>query len=116
MQGTSKKNLIIIIVVVIVAVGAYFYFSGAPDDSSVSSLEAEGSLEAASSMAAGANVLNLLNQVSQINIDATFFESTAYKSLVDNTVVVPEQNVGRANPFAPVPGVFAAPANPGAGQ
>ncbi len=108
-MGSSKKNIIIIVVLILLAGGAYFYFSGTPTDSS-SSLEPEITPEAAASVAEAARVLSLLNQINSIHIDTKFFESTVFKSLVDNMVVVPEQNVGRTNPFIAVPGTFAAPA------
>lgn len=112
-MSSSKKNIIIIIILVVLAGGAYFFFTGNPTDSS-SSLTAETSPEAAASVAEAAHVLSLLNQINSIHIDTKFFESTVFKSLVDNQVVVPEQNVGRPNPFVAVPGTFVAPAQPSA--
>lgn len=111
----AMKNIIIIIIVLALFGGAYFYFSGTPKDSSAS-LEAEVSPEATASIAEAARVLSLLNQINSIHIDTKFFESTVFKSLVDNQVVVPEQNVGRSNPFVAVPGAFAAPAEPSASR
>ncbi len=111
-MSSSKKNSIVIIILVVLAGFAYFYFTGDPTDPSA--LAPEASPEAAASVAEAAHVLSLLNQIQSIHIDTKFFESTVFKSLVDNMVVVPEQNVGRPNPFVAVPGAFAAPAQPSA--
>jgi hypothetical protein len=102
---SSKKVLIIIIAIVVVAIGYYLYSSG---DSEVavdqdSSLVTQ-SADFGETQIVGARVLSLLNQISSLNIDDSIFQSAAYKSLVDYTISIPEQNVGRQNPFAPLPG------------
>lgn len=103
-QQSSKKTFLILIVIIAVALGAYFYFKGEPDDSSISSLEAQNSPETADAQAVGIRVLSLLNQINSLKIDASIFESAVYKTLVDYTITIPEQNVGRPNPFAPIAG------------
>ncbi|MEK7095331.1 MAG: hypothetical protein AAB895_01675 [Patescibacteria group bacterium] len=109
---SSKKSIIALVIVIILVALGYFYFSGEPTDESTSSLESENSLAAAASLADSAKIIALLNQVNAINLDIDFFKSSAFTSLVDNTVVVPEQNVGRPNPFIAVPGTFAVPQSP----
>ena len=93
-----------VIVIIILALGAYFYFKGEPDDSSTSSLEAEDSPENVEAQAVGTRVLSLLNQINSLKIDASIFESAVYNTIVDYTITIPEQDVGRINPFAPIPG------------
>lgn len=103
---SSKTTLIIIIVIVILAVGYYFYTSG----DSASTVDPNSSLVTMQdpnfneTQVVGARVLSLLNQISSLKIDASLFEGATYKSLVDYTISIPEQNVGRPNPFAPLPG------------
>ncbi len=104
-KPVSKKPIIIIVIVLVLAAAAYFYFSGSPTDTAAT-LDAEQTPEGA---LVGAEVLTLLNEISALSIDSTLFDSQAYKSLVDHTVVVPEQNIGRFNPFVPV-GALAKPA------
>ncbi|MDP3962804.1 MAG: hypothetical protein Q8Q03_02990 [bacterium] len=94
----SKKTVIYTAVIIVVMILAYLYFSGSPVDNSAS-LEAE--TQATESSIAAANVLSLLNQISSLRIDTAIFTSPVYRSLVDHTVPVLEQNVGRTNPFAP---------------
>jgi hypothetical protein len=98
---TSKKNIIIIAIVILLAIGAYFYFTGAPSDKAISSLDAGAADAAAADQLVGLQVVTLLNQLNSIHIDMALFNSPVYKSLVDHTVTVSEQNVGRPNPFAP---------------
>jgi hypothetical protein len=103
-QPSSKKTYIALIVIVVLAAGAYFYFQGNPSNSAISSLESVISPASSDAREVGNRVLILLNQINALNIDETIFESPAYKSLVDYTITVPEQNVGRPNPFAPIAG------------
>lgn len=102
---SSKKSWIIVIIIIAIAAGAYFYFQGgsAPEDDLLS--------VSPSSVLVGANVLSLLNQIQSIRIDTSVFSSPAYQSLVDYTVPIPTLNVGRPDPFAPIPG-FALPVAP----
>lgn len=92
------------ILIIVVALGLYFYFKGDPDDTSISSLEAEVSVESTEALEKSARILSLLNQINSLKIDASIFESAVYKTLVDYTITIPEQDVGRPNPFAPIPG------------
>lgn len=102
-QKSSKKSIIIVVVIIILALIAYFYFSGTPSDSSSSTLDMQ-SPESKDAEVAGARVLSLLNQINSLKIDTAIFNDPTYKSLVDYSVEIPEQNVGRPNPFAPLSG------------
>ena len=100
-QKSSTKNWIIIGVVIVVAAGAYFFFMGGSPTSS-------GTLQATGGDATGlvgTQVLSLLNQIRTLRIDSALFKDPAYLSLHDFSVTIPQQNVGRANPFAPIPGM-----------
>ncbi|MEK7464069.1 MAG: hypothetical protein AAB610_03050 [Patescibacteria group bacterium] len=103
-QQSSKKTFFIVAIIIILALGAYFYFKGTPDSSSTSSLEAQDSPTSIDAQAVGTRVLSLLNQINSLKIDASIFDSAVYNSLVDYTITIPEQNVGRSNPFAPISG------------
>lgn len=87
------------------AVLAYFYFSGNPSSSSSDTLEQSGGEQSSQEAEiAGARVLALLNQISSLKIDVSIFSDPVYKSLVDYSIEIPEQKIGRVNPFAPLPG------------
>lgn len=103
MKNSSSKNAIIAIVVILVLfMGGYFYLKGTPSDSALSSLgivggPGEGDADASIK---GSQILLLLSQIKSINIDTSIFNNQMYKSLIDYTVEVPQQNVGKVNPFA----------------
>ena len=99
MDSSNKKYIIALVVIVIGALGYYFYVSGSPASSADSSLDM-----APGQDQIGAQVLTLLNTVKTLHVDPTFFKSSVFQSLTDNTVPIPEENVGRANPFAPIAG------------
>jgi hypothetical protein len=103
-KPSSKGTYIAVIIIVLVAAGLYFYYQGVPNDSAISSLESSASPGSSDAQAIGNRVLILLNQINSLKIDESLFNSTAYKSLVDYTITVPQQNVGRPNPFAPIAG------------
>ncbi len=104
-QQSSKGTYIALIVIVIVSIGLYFYFKGDPasEVDGVSSFENPAPLSSEAAVLGG-RVLNLLAQINSLKIDETLFDSVAYKSLVDYTITVPPQPVGRPNPFAPFAG------------
>ena len=94
-KPNSSKTIIAVIAILIIAGGAYFYFSGTPTDTG-SLITEESSSDAA---LVGSRVLVLLNQINSLKIDSKFFTSEVYSSLVDHTVPIYEQNVGKSNPF-----------------
>jgi hypothetical protein len=100
-----KKNTIIIIIVVLIAGAVYFYFFGgaAPESET---LEAKVNPEI---QVSATRVLGLLNQIKSLKIDPKIFESPEYQTLRDYSVAIPQLNVGRSNPFAPLPGVSSNP-------
>ncbi len=102
-KSSSTKSIIIFIAVIVVAGLLFFYFLGNKTPDSNSSIDTEGG--SSETQIAGARVLTLLNQVSSLKIDKSLFDSASYRSLVDYTVNIPEQNVGRPNPFAPIGGI-----------
>lgn len=107
---SSKKSWIIIGIIIVTAILAYYMFfagSGTPAAGGLLEAQPEGNL-------VGAEVLSLLNQIQSLKIDTAFFQSSAYRSLVDYTVAIPDQSVGRANPFAPIPGFIIVPKTTGA--
>lgn len=48
-------------------------------------------------------ILATLSNVKNINLDDSIFSSIAFQSLIDGTIpLVPDNNEGRPNPFAPI--------------
>jgi len=99
MKDLTSKN-VIIAVISLAAVGAVIlYFSSGVDLTSVGLLSSS-----ASSAGVGSAELSLLTQIQSLKIDASVFTNPLYLKLQDYSVAIPPENVGRANPFLPLPG------------
>lgn len=96
-----KKNTILISIVVAALLGAvYFYYQGSIAPQS-ETLQQEISPDV---QASATRVLNLLNQIRSLKIDGSMFKSAEFQTLQDYSVPIPAVDVGRINPFAPIPG------------
>jgi hypothetical protein len=103
------KQIIIGILAIALLGGGYYYFTTMKE-------EGKGTLDTKKpgllgnssgdnpSQPIGADVLSLLNRISSLKIDTEIFDSLIYQSLVDYSVEIPPQEVGRPNPFAPIQG------------
>lgn len=103
-QSSSKKTIIAFIVILLLSGLWYFYSIGSPSDSSISSLETTSPTGSMETSVVGSRALSLLSEVNSLKIDPDFFKGAVYKSLLDYSIEVPPQNVGRVNPFQPFPG------------
>lgn len=103
-KKSSAKSIGILILIIALAGLAYFYFSGSPKDSSTQLVS--GDVQASDVTNEVTRIITLLNQTSSLRIDPAIFNSSVYKSLVDHTVSVVEQPVGKPNPF-----LYSAPAH-----
>ncbi len=94
----NKKLMITMGILLLAALIYYFYNSGSskPTTSLVVGRDVGG---------VGAQELQLLNQIRSLRIETDLFKDPAYTSLVDYSVAIKSENVGRPNPFAPVAGV-----------
>ena len=100
-KSSSHTGTIVIVIVIVLAIVGYFYVQG----SNSSSTSSSGLVADQQGGDVGLAEVNLLNQIQNIKIDTALFQNPAYLSLVDHTVAIPAQAVGRPNPFAPIPGV-----------
>ena len=92
--SSSTKTGILIAIILVLSAGYYFYTSGgAPAGTSSLAVQTN-------TQPVGSDVLALLNTIHSLSIDPTFFQSQVYRSLVDFTVAIPPENIGRPNPFA----------------
>lgn len=108
-KPSSYKSTIAIVVIVAIALGAYFYYKGTDSSSSASLLTASAAGDPTQS-GIGQQVLGLLSQIQSLRIDTKLFTDPGYQTLRDYSVQIPQENVGRPNPFAPLPGAPASPA------
>ena len=86
---------------IVIGGGAFFYFYGQDTPTNTSGI---GITQPDPSTADQTQILSLLNQIRSLRIDSQLFLDPAYTQLYDYSVVIPERNVGRPNPFAPLPG------------
>lgn len=100
-QANSKKSIISIIVIICAVAIGYFFYTGNKAPAIDSLLQTQATPEA---NAASSRIMNLLNQISMLEIDKSIFSNAVYMSLVDYSVEIPSVPVGRQNPFAPIPG------------
>jgi hypothetical protein len=103
-QSSSKTTAIVFIIILAIGGLWYFYTTGTPSDDSISSVDINIPAGGSDSGAVGSRALVLLREISSLKIDPDFFKGAVYKSLLDYSVEVPTQNVGRPNPFQPFPG------------
>jgi hypothetical protein len=104
---SSKKNIIYIIIVVAVLATIYFYYNGRNPSTSSETLSVETSREEEVIIN---RIMSLLGQINSLNIDASLFASPSFQTLKDYSVQIPPVEVGRDNPFAPLPGMPKVPA------
>ena len=93
----SKNNIIIaIIVVVVLAICVYWYFSSSGSSSS------SDDVLSSSAAASSDTLLSTLDQLKSLTLDQSITTNPEFESLTDNTVVLPTENAGKQNPFAPL--------------
>ncbi len=98
-QPNKKNTLYMIFGVILLLTLGFFFFQSSSGSSS------SGGIQATELTSLGSSELALLSKVRSIRIDTEFFKKQSFKSLVDYSVMIPEERVGRPNPFAPIPGV-----------
>lgn len=105
-QKPSKMPYVILAIIVFIAVIFYFYWTGNNTSENLTLQEIS-----IANQETGVRVLNLLNEISSLNIDGNFFSSPVYQTLRDYSVQIPPLPVGRPNPFATVPGLVTQTSN-----
>lgn len=99
--SSNTKSVIVFIVILLIGVLIYFYTLGSPNDSMINSIDQTAAIGDEQTQIAAARILALLNEMSVLKIDKAVFSDPLYSRLLDHTVAIPPQNIGRANPFAP---------------
>ena len=86
----------------LVLVLGYYLWSGAGSSALLTTTEGTSPLSQ--------EILTTLGQLHTIKLDSSVFTDPVFVSLNDFSAVIPPQNAGRRNPFAPVGGAPSAPA------
>jgi hypothetical protein len=86
----NNKSLVIAIVVFIVAILVYNLFLQ-PTQTAIN--------ESVATQGVGNDVVSLYQSLQSATLDQSLFSSPTYRGLVDFSVTIPPQPVGRTNPF-----------------
>lgn len=93
------KNIIIIIVVATVLFFAVSFIKGGSKDDSL--LQSVANTPKGADVI-GSEIIQALNQIETLQLDRSVFEDPVYRSLVDRSQPIPQEPIGRENPFAPI--------------
>ena len=94
----THLNLIIGILLLIVIAGGLYYYLGAANQNSATVLTAT----PAASGTAGSDLLVALGNLQNVKLNDAIFSNPEFQSLIDFSVSIPAQPVGRVDPFAPL--------------
>ncbi|MBU1160055.1 hypothetical protein KKD04_02650 [Patescibacteria group bacterium] len=99
----KRLKILILILVVLAAIFVYYIYSSdkqpAPEDSNLAVVTSNGSREKSDERTE--KILTMLKLVESVELDTSFFENPLFNSLIDNSVELNPEPVGRNNPFAP---------------
>ncbi|MFH1956730.1 MAG: hypothetical protein ABIJ28_03730 [Patescibacteria group bacterium] len=99
----KRLKILILILVVLAAIFVYYIYSSdkqpAPEDSNLAVVTSNGSGEKSDERTE--KILTMLKLVESVELDTSFFENPLFNSLIDNSVELNPEPVGRNNPFAP---------------
>jgi hypothetical protein len=99
---SSKKNLILSAAIVIaLIVFGYWYFGR--------STSAVAPILSSSTASSSDDLLSTLNELKSLSLNAAVFSLPSFKALVSDTVTLSAVPAGKANPFAPLPGLIQSP-------
>ena len=98
-----KKNKIAVgVATVFLLIFAYYiFFSGSGTPSTDTSLVSSVSESPADALVGG-QILTVLSQLKSMQMDTTFFTKPNFVNLIDYSVELAPQPVGRTNPFSPL--------------
>ena len=103
-MGSNKLLLGALAAAVLVA-GVYFFFIRNKEAEGPALTTEGGSVAMTASAQADRELLQLLQEMSSINLEGSIFNDPLFRSLENFRVEPQPQPVGRENPFAPVGGV-----------
>jgi len=92
-----KNKIITLILVILIGMVAFWYLT--KTDTTGSSLATD---TKTSDSVDAKYIYNILQKMSQVNLDDSIFSNISFQNLKDNTVSLPSQLSGRNNPFAPI--------------
>ncbi len=91
------KNIIIGIVLIIILATGYVYFFNTDTETSFEVLQSESEVAPVAQ-----SLLGALLTLESLKLDTSIFADKVFESLTDFSQPIPEQEVSRRNPFAPL--------------
>ncbi|MCX6716810.1 MAG: hypothetical protein NTV72_02725 [Candidatus Taylorbacteria bacterium] len=106
----SKNLLTIVIIIALVGGGVWWYRNKYNQQQTVISNDLS-SMSVVNDSGVGAQTMMLLGQVKSLKLDDSIFKDSSFQSLQDYSRIIPDQPVGRPNPFAPINRGYVSPAS-----
>ena len=100
-QAHSMKNIVVgIVALLLVGIAVYFFFIKKVDQQVIfdqfgNPIEAQ---------VVGQDLIDLLSRLQSVQLDESIFNDTAFVNLTDFSLTIPDQLLGRDNPFEPITG------------
>lgn len=91
-----KMGILVVVVIVIAFVLYSIFFTGEEDEIITSETSEEASI------VVGADLLGMLLELKSLTLDSSVFSNEIFRALVDYSVDLAPQPIGRDNPFAPI--------------
>lgn len=93
------KKIILIILGLVILFFVYSYFSGnnSADEELLTS-----SIQVDPAQVVGTEIISALNQIESLKLSRDIFEDPVYRSLVDRSEPIPQEPIGKSNPFSPI--------------
>lgn len=101
MSDILKKAKIPLIIIMILIIGFFVYNKMLKKAPPSDELSDAGGIGEENKKAPNQDFLPLLNLIKGVNFDEKFFDDTLFRSLIDFSEPVKEEQKGRDNPFAP---------------
>jgi hypothetical protein len=98
MTKTTKQIIIAIIVIVAIFIGYRMLFPGEGSNEATLAVDQPAAAQIADSQV----ILALLDKLDKIKLDDSIFSDKVFIRLVDFGQPIPEQSIGRQNPFLPI--------------
>ncbi len=94
------KKIILTIVILILAFFLYSSFFG--KESSDGELLTSSNQQPTANQVVGTEIVSALNQIESLKLSRDIFEDPVFQSLIDRSEPLPEEPVGKLNPFSPI--------------
>jgi len=94
-SSNTKKIAIIATLILLVVLGAYFFFFRTPEP--IELFDEFGNPTGAEVV--GQDLINISNQLEKVSLDANLFKNQTFINLIDFSITLPNEPVGKKNPF-----------------